>query len=188
MRTVGGFTLFEMLISIALVGLLTAFAYRGYDEVARAVAARDVIDARLAAVQRSLTLIAGDLEQAQLRPVREGYHGAPEPALRGGGSPAVLELTRAGWRSAGGAAHGPLQRVSYALEGDQLVRSAWRVLLRGVSALDVRFLGADDWIADWPAPDADGAVATLPRAVRIAFTVEGEGRIERVVELLGNAP
>jgi general secretion pathway protein J len=201
MRTARGFTLFEMLISIALVGLLTAFAYRGYDEVARAVAARDVIDARLAAVQRSLTLIASDLEQAQLRPVREGYHGSPEPALRGGGAPAVLEFTRAGWRNPGGAVHGPLQRVSYALEDDKLVRSAWRVLDRapdsvptrrvlmtGVSALDVRFLSADDWVTDWPAVGEEGAVATLPRAVRIAFTVEGEGRIERVVEMLGNAP
>ena len=201
MRIPRGFTLFEMLVSVALVGLLTAFAYRGYDEVARAVATRDVSDARLAAVQRSLTFIASDLEQAQARPVREGYHGSAEPALRGGGSPAVLEFTRAGWRAAAGAGHGPLQRVAYALEDGKLVRSAWRVLdrapdsvparrvlLTGVSALDVRFLGAEDWITDWPASGDDGTGATLPRAVRIGFTVEGEGRIERVVELLGNAP
>ena len=198
MRTARGFTLFEMLIAVALVGLLTAFAYRGYDEVARAVAQRDVSDARLAAVQRSLTFIASDLEQAQARPVREGYHGSPEPALRGGGNPAALELTRAGWRDPGGAGHGPLQRIAYALEGDKLVRSAWRVLDRapdstparrvlliGVSAFEVRFLGAEDWTTDWPASDAGDAADALPRAVRVAFTVEGEGRIERVVELVG---
>lgn len=195
-----GFTLFEMLIAVALVGLLTTFAYRGLGEVQRATAQRAESDARLAAVQRSLSLIASDLEQAQLRPVREGYHGSPEPAMRGGGASAALEFTRAGWRDPAGAGHGPMQRVAYAQVDGKLVRSTWRVLdrapdsapvprvlLTGVSGLEVSFLAGDAWAGDWPPLDADAASIGLPRAVRVSFTVEGEGRIERVVELLGAA-
>jgi len=199
-RRARGFTLFEMLISVALVGLLTAFAYRGYDEVGRTAARLDESNQRLAAVQRSLSLLASDIEQAQARPVREGYHGSLEPALHGGGTPAALELTRANWRDPAGAGHGPLQRVAYSVVDGELVRSAWRVLdrapdsnpsrrvlLRNVSTFTVEFLNDDSWVADWP-PLSDGSAdATLPRAARIAFTVEGEGRIERVVEMLGSS-
>jgi general secretion pathway protein J len=197
-----GFTLYEMLIAVTLVALLSLFAYQGFDQVARASAQQELSNARLAAVQRSLSVLANDLEQAQPRPVREAYHGSLEPALRGGAGAALpLELTRAGWRNPTGANHGPLQRVSYAVIDGDLVRSVWRVLdrapdsepaqrvlLEGVSSLEVAFLVGDGWAQDWPPADVDVATGALPRAVRVAFSVEGEGRIERVVELLGTDP
>lgn len=197
-----GFTLYEMLIAVTLVALLCLFAYQGFDQVIRASAQLEPDNARLAAVQRSLSVLANDLEQAQPRPVREGYHGSSEPALRGGAAVALpLEFTRAGWRNPTGANHGPMQRVAYAIVDGELVRSVWRVLdrapdsepvqrvlLEGVSGFEVAFLVGDGWAPDWPPADSDLAASELPRAVRVAFTVEGEGRIERVVELLGAAP
>lgn len=202
MRQARGFTLYEMLISVAMVGLLAAFAYQGFDQVMRATAQQATSHARLAAVQRSLQALASDLEQAQSRPVREGYHGSVESALRGGGgAPLPLEFTRAGWRNPAALNHGPMQRVAYAVVDGDLVRSVWRVLDRApdsqptqrvllteVSAFEVAFLAGDDWVPDWP-PAGDGVVSgELPRAVRVSFMVEGEGRIERVVELLGTLP
>lgn len=202
MRRARGFTLYEMLIAVAMVGLLAAFAYQGFDQVTRATAQQDASNARLAAVQRSLQALANDLEQAQARPVREGYHGSVEPALRGGGGAASpLEFTRAGWRNPVALNHGPMQRVAYGVVDGDLVRSVWRVLdrapdslstqrvlLSGVSALEVAFLAGDGWGPDWPPPGDGVAAGELPRAVRVSFTIEGEGRIERVVELLGSAP
>lgn len=202
MRQAHGFTLYEMLIAVAMVGLLASFAYQGFDQVARAATQQDASNARLAAVQRSLGLLASDLEQAQARPVREGYHGSLEPALRGdGGATLPLEFTRAGWRNPGDANRGPMQRVAYAIVDGELIRSAWRVLdrapdslasrrvlLAGVSALELEFLVGDGWVPSWPPAGEETAASELPRAVRVAFTVEGEGRVERVVELLGTAP
>ncbi len=202
MRHARGFTLYEMLIAVAMVGLLASFAYQGFDQVARATTQQDASNARLAAVQRSVALLASDLEQVQPRPVREGYHGSAEPALSGGSAAAVpLEFTRAGWRNPGDANHGPLQRVAYAIVDGKLVRNAWRVLdrapdsvatrrelLAGVSALELAFLAGDEWVPNWPPAGEDVSASALPRAVRVSFTVEGEGRIERVVELLDEAP
>ncbi len=202
MRRARGFTLYEMLIAVAMVGLLASFAYQGFDQVARTTAQQDASNARLAAVQRSVALLASDLEQVQARPVREGYHGSPEPALRGGsGAASPLEFTRAGWRNPASSNHGPLQRVAYAIVDGKLVRNTWRVLdrapdsvatrrelLTGVSGLELAFLTADEWIPAWPPAGDDIAASALPRAVRVTFTVEGEGRITRVVELLDEAP
>ena len=202
MRQARGFTLYEMLIAVAMVGLLASFAYQGFDQVARASTQQAASNARLAALQRTLTLLASDLEQAQARPVREGYHGSPEPALRGGGGTALpLEFTRSGWRNPNDASHGPLQRVAYAVVDGKLERSTWRVLdrapdsaatqrelLAGVSAFDLAFLAGDEWLPTWPPAGEGVAASALPRAVRVSFTVEGEGHIERVIELLGDAP
>lgn len=200
MRQARGFTLYEMLVSIAMLGLLAAFAYQGLDQLLRSTERQRIAAERLLGVQRTLTQLASDLEQAQARPVREGYHGSSEPALRGGGAPLALELTRAGWRNPTGALHGPMQRVAYAVVDGKLVRSSWRVLdrapdslpverelLAGVSGLEVAFLAEGSWQADWP-PVGEGTDALLPAAVRVAFDLEGEGRIVRVVELVGGIP
>lgn len=200
-----GFTLYELLLAFAILGLLAAFAWSGFSQLTQAAAQRDEIATRLTEVQRALALLQRDLLQADGRGVREDYHGSPEPALAGGGSPYPLQFTRAGWRNPTHAARAPSQRIAYALEQDQLVRYAWRVLdrapgtapqrrvlLTDVRALEVAFLAGGEWQADWPATSTTvaGAAPSLerPRAVRVAFTLGDQGRLERVVELIGDVP
>lgn len=198
-----GFTLYELLLAFAILGLLAAFAMTGFNQLNQAAAQRDEIATRLTAVQRALALVSRDLLQADGRAIREGSHGAREPGLIGGGAPFPLEFSRAGWRNPTGAPRPPTQRVAYALEGRELVRYVWRVLDRApgteplrrvllteVDVLEVAFLAGGSWRADWPAPDTSTAPdgATRPRAVRVTLTLADQGRIERVVELIGDVP
>lgn len=198
-----GFTLYELLLAFAILGLLAAFAWSGFSQLTQAAAQRDAVATRLTEVQRALALVQRDLLQADGRGVREAYHGTREPALVGGAAPYPLELSRAGWRNPTHAARAPTQRVAYALEEGALVRYAWRVLdrapgttplrrvlLADVDAIEVAFLAAGEWRADWPPPGAVPGAPTAPaarlRAVRVALTLGDQGRIERVVELIGD--
>lgn len=199
MRRARGFTLYELLLAFAILGLLAAFAWTGFSQLTQAAAQRDAIATRLTEVQRALALLQRDLLQADGRGVREAYHGSREPALVGGGAPYPLELTRAGWRNPTGAARPPSQRVAYAVEGGALVRYAWRVLDRApgtepsrrvvlgeVDGLELAFLAAGEWRPLWPAPGVEPGAQPRPRAVRVALTLRDQGRIERVVELIGD--
>jgi general secretion pathway protein J len=196
-----GFTLYELLLAFAILGLLAAFAWTGFSQLTQAAAQRETVATRLTEVQRALALLQRDLLQADGRGVREAYHGTREPALAGGGVPFPLELSRAGWRNPTHAARAPTQRIAYALEGGALVRYAWRVLdrapgteplrrvlLTDVDAIEVAFLAAGEWRTDWPAPGGGVGAAPPPRlrAVRVALTLGDQGRVERVVELIGD--
>lgn len=196
-----GFTLYELLLAFAILGLLAAFAWSGFAQLTRAVAQRDEVAARLGEVQRTLALAVGDLIQADGRRIREGFHGAREAAMLGGGGGYALEFSRAGWRNPASAPRPPSLRVAYTLERQELVRYAWRVLdrapnsqpvrrvlLHRVEAFEVAFLAGGAWRPDWPPADGDTASVARPRAVRLALTLADQGRIERVIELIGDVP
>ena len=201
MRRGSGFTLYELLLAFAILGLLASFAWTGFAELATAASNRDEVAQRLIALQRTLTQVERDLIQADGRGIREGYHGGREPGFIGGGAPYPLEFSRAGWRNPTAAPRAGTQRIAYALEGGDLVRYSWRVLDRapgtqpqrrvlmtGVDRLELGFLARGTWRQDWP-PAGDGPPPDLrPRAVRFVLTFTDLGRIERVIELIGDGP
>ncbi len=200
-----GFTLLELLIALAIFGFIAAMAYGGLSTVLKAEQETERQAARLASLETALLLLGRDLAQASGRGIRDEF-GDPQPALRGSDE-GPLELTRAGWANPAGQRRSSLQRVSWALDDDTLVRAGWIVLdraqdstaysqplLEGVREFDVRFLAANgEWHDSWPPPAALSAGTTgntaspdeRPRAVEVSLELEDWGNFRRLFEVPG---
>lgn len=181
-----GFTLLELLVALAIFGLLATMSYGGLQAVMTQQSQTEIAADRLSELQKLYMIMQRDIEQVVLRPIRDEY-GDVQPPLIGG---ETFQLTRAGWRNPAGRQRSQLQRVGYALEEQQLVRYTWAVLDRAqdsepvvqllseaVEQLQIRYLGADnEWKEQWPDPQAsaDPAIVpvSLPRVVEV--TVEHE--------------
>ena len=191
-----GFTLFEILVAIAIFAILGLAANQLLSQVIRAEHSSRDRGERLAQLQRAMTMIERDSLQIVARPVRDEL-GGTRPALVGGVDE-LIELTRLGWRNPLGLERAEEQRVAYVLDGQQLVRTYWavldraedskpvrQVLLAGVERASVEFVTSDGNVRSfWPADGTDAAgPAPLPRALRWHLTVVPFGDIERVIEL-----
>ncbi len=191
-----GFTLLELLISMAIFTVLSAMAYFGLANVLNAKDHTEKQADRLISLQRAFTFIGRDIEQASGRPARDSF-GEPVPALTGSGFGLVLlEFTREGVRNPMRLPRSSLQRVAYRLEEENLIRVVYpaldqgnsgvlneRVLLKKVKELEVRYLTPGlEWQDAWPVSLGAGATAlnVLPKAVEIKIDVEGFGEIKRL--------
>lgn len=202
-RRSAGFTLLELLVSLAIFALLATMAYMALNTVLNARKEVEKRAARLTELQTAFMVMERDIEEAVGRPVRDEL-GDAQPALKGGGvGITVLTLTRTGWRNPLGLARSDLQRVAYGFDNQRLLRESWstldrgpanepysEVLINGVSAVDVRFLGQDrQWLGYWPPESGNDTqnpgVVTMPRAIEISVDVDGWGRIVRLFRVPG---
>ena len=172
-----GFTLLELLVALAIFGLLAAMSYGGLQAVLNQQWHTEQAADRLAELQKMYLLMQRDIEQLVPRLVRNEFGDAQQP-LVGDDS---LQLTRGGWRNPAGRQRSTLQRVGYAYEEQQLVRYAWSVLDRAqdseplkqpltedVERMQLRYLdGNDVWKEQWP--DTSGSVGTDVAADRSEF-------------------
>ena len=113
----------------------------------------------------------------------------------------LAELTRGGWSNTAGQQRGTLQRVSYALVGNELKRSYQTALdtvqankpvvqdlLSGVKTIQLRYL--DENLAyqnQWPPPTLQLPESLVKRPVAVEITIEFKdwGVIRRLVEVAG---
>lgn len=199
-RHCNGFTLVEVLIAVAVFGIMTVLAYATLGQTLDSVEFLGDRYERLKALQRTIRVIDGDLQQLSPRPIRDPLTDATAAALRaepGGGF--ALELSRMGWNNPAGLKRSNQQRVAYRLEEDVLVRVHWLAmdpslaeepvraeLIDGVESLVVRYLGANgEWSAEWPPAGRNNpaAASSRPRAVEVLLTLYGEGEIRRLLEV-----
>jgi len=178
-----GFTLLELLVALAIFGLLAALSYGGLQTVMNQEAQTKAAADRLGELQKLYMLMQRDIEQVVLRPIRDEFGDEQAPLVGG----ETLQLTRAGWRNPLGRQRSNLQRVAYAQEDEKLVRYTWSVLDRAqdseplvqplteaVEALHIRYLGEDnEWTEQWPSQqallDIEARPAVLPRLVEVTI-------------------
>lgn len=196
-----GFTLLELLISMAIFSLLAAMAYSGLNNVLQVKQRTEVSVDHFKRLQIAFNLMQRDIEQMVNRSIRDGY-GSPQPALVGGQfNEYLIELTRTGWRNPLQRARSNMQRVAYAVEENQLIRFSWkmldraaedpphkRILLDKVEQLDIKYLAADNKLNDsWPPTSVVdlGAQVTLPHAVIVELDLKRYGKIQRIFRVPG---
>lgn len=200
MKRQSAFTLIEVLVALAIFGIMSALAYLS---LAQTLDNSEMLGERmdrLQAIQRTMTALSTELLQATPRPIRDDL-GGYEPALRSSfDGNFALELTHNGWPNSAGVPRSTQRRTAYRIEDNELVRYHWNVLDRTANSVPVatvlldeldsltfRFLQFnDEWVDQWP-PLSAGAAANshiLPRAVEITLVLPDEGELTRIVEML----
>jgi general secretion pathway protein J len=195
-----GFTLIEVLVALAVFGVLSVVAYMALGQTLSNAELLGERMARLEAIQRTIRYLDSDLMQAAPRPVRGLLGDGYEPAIRTSfASEYALEVTHGGWTNPAGLPRGTLQRSAYRIEDDELIRYHWRVLdrtinnepietvlLDGVESIEFRYLTTDgEGSEQWPPANVAGPAAfrLRPRAVEVVLTLVNEGEIRRLVEV-----
>lgn len=193
-----GFTLLELLVAMTIFAIMGVMAYGGLDAIILQREAALGAMERTREVQYAIRRISTDISQIQPRPVREELGDGFRPAvLADGRTTDLLEMTRGGWPNPMGFPRSAQQRVAYELLDGILVRKQWRVLghtsavepveeelVAGVDEVEVRFLGPNqEWLEEWPAPNAQDNPWQLPRAIEITLVFPDWGRISRVLEI-----
>lgn len=211
-RPAAGFTLIEVLISLAITAFVSTIAYTSLSTVISGVESTRQVSGRTYDVNRAWMIISRDLRQFVARPIRDEF-GELEAAMTGG--PAArfgLSFTRSGWHNPNAHLRSNLQRVNYRLEDNALWRDSYMVLdrsgdsvpqsvklLGGVENLELAFLTSlsavetdgdsttldvRNWAESWVADTSTpGAELAPPVAVQISLQLDDWGEMKRLYEL-----
>jgi general secretion pathway protein J len=185
-----GFTLVEVLLALAIFGVIAVLAYRATAALTEGEARLSAEARRWRTLEALFTRFEADIRQAVPRGSRVGSRIEPAwLALRADGAGnAALVFTRAGAEFADDPGLAG-QRIGYRLRGHAVEIAYWpRVdnaadvqpavytLADGVSGFRVAYLGrAGAWRDSWPVPGE----SALPRAVRVDLTLDSGEAIER---------
>lgn len=176
-----GTTLIEIMVALALFGMIGAAGFAMLDQTLRTREQTDGRLDRLAALQRSLHIISLDFLQAGGRSM-VGYAvaeaGAGEGLSLGSGVGAGQTVTRY------------VLRETILLREFQVAGEVQRVqpLTPGVMAIGWRYLaaGAPDWSGEWP---SEAVPVSQIRAVEMTLTLApGQGTVRRVLALPDGMP
>ena len=184
-----GFTLVEVMVALLIFGMLAAAGVAILSFSIRAQAATGGRLDDVSALNRTVSLLSGDLGQALDRPARD-QAGTMLPAFVGEAD-GRLSLVRAGWSNVDASARAGIQKVDWRIQDGALVRQAYpmldgaapltaAVLLDHVTGIGARYRYRGAWSDRW-----DGAAdAPLPDAVELTIQRAG-GRSYRAMMLVG---
>ncbi|MBF0621967.1 MAG: type II secretion system minor pseudopilin GspJ [Magnetococcales bacterium] len=191
-RTSRGFTLIELLVALAVFAVMSAMAYSGLTSLLRVGAGVEQTQTALSELQWFWVQMERDVEQAIGRPVLDEV-GVSLPGFVGNdGASVFLELTRAGRLNPQQRTRSSMQRISYRLEEDKLIRSSWQQLDRGGEAneqnsviltdvldVEIGFLSQSKrWKKQW-----SGSESNMPRAVEVTVDVAEWGKVRRIFQV-----
>jgi len=193
-----GFTLIEILVAVAIFGLLSIAAYTILDAGIKSRQQTEERLNKLEIVQRAIHTIEQDLRMLSARQVRNEF-GDKVPMLRGeseqSGLQTFFEFTRAGWRNPAGLPRSNFQHVIYNFEQNTLKRhhtifldqasnspAVIRTLLEDVTHFSLQFLNQQkQWKNTWSLLGKSDDQQQLPKAVKLNLELEPFGKIERLI-------
>lgn len=197
-----GFTLLELLVALAIFGVLALLAYGGLSGMLNTRALTDEKADALRDLQLAYRTLERDIDDWVPRDIRDEF-GQSRPALSSGDRAGIsLELTRGGWRNPAEQPRSTLQRVAYGIRDKELLRSTWlsldrapdatpqeQTLLSGVTEMRLRFLDISNvWQGGWP-PAGTGTAGTAvnppPRAIEVVLVTERWGELRWLFRLPG---
>jgi len=195
-----GFTLFELLVAMAVFGVVTYMAYTGLAQILNAREQTNITQQRLADIQLTFLNIERDLQHVVKRPIRNSFGDYVGEVVGDELADYRLAITRGGRHVPKDFPMSNLMRVGYVLEDEILYRISWPVLdqaqdteprktkiLADVENVEVRFLSPKgDWETSWdsaetPADQVQNPQAMgIPRAVAVKITIKDYGAINRM--------
>ena len=184
-----GFTLVEVMVSLLIFGMLAAAGVAILSFSIRAQGATGAKFDDLSSLNRTVSLMSGDLGQAAQRPSRD-ESGTLTPAFTGKAD-GQLRFVRSGWSNIDGAPRAGIQKVAYRLDGGVWQRTAYPMvdgaaplppttLLTRVRSVVARYRYRGAWSDRWDGTQG----APLPQAVEIDVLRE-DGTGYRAVMLVG---
>lgn len=200
-KKIKGFTLIEVMVAMFLLAIIGAAGFTMLQQITNARTRIETQSDRLSELQRTFYWLTEDITQIIDRPVRSSVDSILPAFQYNIQGASLIDFTRSGWANPAGDILPPrssLQRVSYMLEDDRLLRSYWyhldsleesptkrRQLLTGVEELTVRFMGPDGtWQNEWPPINVEEDPG-LPRALEFTFLLDDLGSVVRVFGLPG---
>lgn len=187
-----GFTLIEVLVSIAIFASLSVAAYQVVSQIQRSNQLSQERTERLNELQRTMVMMDNDFRQIALRRTRtEGEE--PEEQLifwsdylLDSDAKGVM-FARLGWHNPQQQfPRGEVTKVGYRLKGGTLQRIWWRYpdtpvgqegivtpLLTQVESFDLRFYDGKQWQNSWDSSN------TLPKAVSVVLMLKDYGKVTR---------
>jgi general secretion pathway protein J len=195
-----GFTLIEVLVSMAIFASLSLSAYTVLNQVQRSNQQSIEKTDRLKEIQRAMVIIDNDFRQIALRQFRHNGDEASEQVLYwqegllDSDEKAIL-FTRLGWHNPQQMfPRGEITKVGYRVVAGRLERVWWRYpdttvgqegvvtpVLDNVESIDIRFYQDTGWVEQWDQPLA------LPKAVAVTFQLTDYDTIERVYLTAGES-
>ena len=184
-----GFTLVEMLIALAIFGMITAGSVA---LLSFSVRAQDMADRQLAslsALRRAGTLLGTDFAQAVPRPWRDDS-GQPQRSFYGtaGQETRLFVLVRGGWDNPDALPRSSLQRVEYRLQAGRIYRVGFAhvdgggaasvsSLMDDVQQVELRYRDREGvWQPNWDRPDP----RELPVAVELVAMTTRFGTVRQL--------
>jgi general secretion pathway protein J len=193
-----GLTLVELLVAVAIFGILSAMAYRALTVVLESRDRIELETRKWRGLSLFFTRIEQDVAAIAPRPIRDA-RGALSPAVVGNptntaNGDAALILTRTGFAMEPGEV-APPRRLGYRLRAgvvellswsglDQGPQAAPRInaLLPEINALDIRYLDRrGQWSLNWPQADVPASATAIPAAIEVSLTLVSGQRITRLL-------
>ncbi|MGR5235857.1 type II secretion system minor pseudopilin GspJ [Vibrio alfacsensis] len=187
-----GFTLIEVLVSIAIFASLSVAAYQVVSQVQRSNVLSQERTQRLNELQRAMVMMDNDFRQMAMRQMRTNGQDPTNQLifwsdyLLDSDAKGVM-FSRLGWHNPQQQfPRGEVTKVGYRLKDDVLQRIWWRYpdtpvgqeglitpLLTQVEAFDMRFYDGKSWQKTWENNQA------LPQAVSVILQLKDYGEITR---------
>lgn len=199
MNKYSGFTLVEVMVSIAIFAMIAVISYQGLDVATRSKEVSESKIEDLARLDRMWLLVETDLRNALKYNKVGSISGEQVPAMIiETGQPYWLTFLRAGLANPLGFNRTEVIRVGYRLEEETLWRDSWvdpatpdidyakqQKILENVEQIIVRAgkkgsfksVLSGPWVESWP---AFGNAEELPQVIEIAMTIKGRGEIVRL--------